>query len=326
MRRGPLFIPSVVHGEYRVRAIRNRIYHRPVAETFHEFLVRMLVKELGVGWFAGQRKRPVTERHVLCRWIEEWESVRTSPPMADAVVAQDGSIGISPSGSVQALVSVAYDVAAVIAASPVRPSRTISRLKDRATFQGARYELAVARIFATAGYELEWSEREQSLRHPEFVARCTNDGFAISVEAKSRRRRNVLDSNEGPQPDREELRVLRLLREALGQAPVGMPFAVFIDANVPTPGRDFYGSSRWRVELQSVVGRLRRKGTGESPHEFSLLIVTNWPWHYAGQEDAGRSDAPVFCLPTHAVEVLDTIRFLRLWDATNAYPEIPDWV
>jgi hypothetical protein len=297
-----------------------------VAETFREFLVRMLVNELGVGWFAGQRRRPVAERHALCRWIEEWESVRASPPMEDAVFAQEGSIGIWPSGSVQALMSVAYDVAAVLAASPVRPSRTIERLKARDTFQGARYELTVARIFATTGYELKWNEHEQSRRHPEFVARCESDGFAIGVEAKSRRRRNVLDSNEGPEPDREELRIFRMLGEALGQAPDGMPFAVFIDGNVPPPGRDFYGSSRWRVELQSVVDQLRTEGTAESPHEFSLLVVTNWPWHYAGDEDAGRSDAPVFCLPTHAVEVLDTTRFLRLLEATNAYPEIPEWV
>jgi len=324
VRRGPLFIPSVEHAGLRVRVVRNRCYHRPLAETFHEFAIRLLVMELGPGWLAAQRRRAAARRHVLCRWIDEWDRVRTSLPGPNAHMAADGRIGIEPTGALQALICLAYDVAAAIAASPTRPRRTIARLRRGDTFQGARYELAVARILATAGYDLEWQEDEQRIRHPEFVARCKSDGFAIGIEAKSRRRRGVLDSSEGPDPDREELRIHSQLKDALTQRAQGLPFAVFIDSNLPFPGRDRYADQRWRIELQNVVGRLRSRGTPASPHDFSLLIVTNFSWHYAGNQIADFADPPLFVLPTHAIDVLDTPRFLRLLDATNSYPVIPD--
>ena len=72
MRRGPLFIPSVVHGEYRVRAIRNRIYHRPVAETVRGSLVDFSRLLFGGGAFVvvGGMCLAETLRH-RCQFLQE---------------------------------------------------------------------------------------------------------------------------------------------------------------------------------------------------------------------------------------------------------------
>lgn len=67
------------------------------------------------------------------------------------------------------------------------PDSVIERLKDFRAFQGARYEVLIAAIFARAGFEIEWIDDDNaSGKHPEFIATHKITGKKVGVETKSR--------------------------------------------------------------------------------------------------------------------------------------------
>ena len=63
------------------------------------------------------------------------------------------------------------------------PEPVIDRLRDFHTFQGARYEILVAAIFARASCEIEWiDDNKASGKHPEFIATHKVTGKKVGVE------------------------------------------------------------------------------------------------------------------------------------------------
>ncbi|KAK9329546.1 hypothetical protein V1520DRAFT_379142 [Lipomyces starkeyi] len=85
------------------------------------------------------------------------------------------------------------------------PESLIERLKELRAFQGARYEVLIAAVFARAGFEIEWIDDTNAAgKHPEFIATHKNTNKKVGVKTKSRRR-----------PEGE------------------IPFLIFIDPNVP---------------------------------------------------------------------------------------------
>ena len=75
---------------------------------------------------------------------------------------------IDPTGNVQSLLCLAYDVYSVMHCGEL-PASSVERLKDRDNFQGARYEIAIAAIFVRVGFNIEWIEDKQN-KHCEFIA------------------------------------------------------------------------------------------------------------------------------------------------------------
>ena len=61
--------------------------------------------------------------------------------------------------------------------------KVLARLRDLGQFQGARYEILCASLFARCGFEIDFID-DTSKRNPEFIAQ--KDGERIAVEAKSR--------------------------------------------------------------------------------------------------------------------------------------------
>src|SRR5205807_69563 len=101
------------------------------------------------------------------------------------------------------------------------------------SFQGARHEIAVAAIFARADFEITLlDEAIKKEKHCEFIAKHKRTGTEVYVEAKSRRRKGVL--NEPGVFDDSNIRgdVFGLYQSALTQGPGNKPFFVFIDANL----------------------------------------------------------------------------------------------
>jgi hypothetical protein len=60
---------------------------------------------------------------------------------------REGQVSAEVNGWVRYLLSLAWDVATLIHAGEP-PSELIDRLRDHDNYQGARYELAIAAIFA----------------------------------------------------------------------------------------------------------------------------------------------------------------------------------
>ena len=74
------------------------------------------------------------------------------------------------------------------------PDSVIERLKDFRAFQGARYEVLIAAIFARAGFEIEWiDDNKASGKHPEFIATHKVTGKKVGVETKSRQRPGAMN-------------------------------------------------------------------------------------------------------------------------------------
>jgi hypothetical protein len=151
------------------------------------------------------------------------------------------------------------------------PERLIDRLRNYNEFQGARYEVAIAAAFVKCAFEIEWIDNRAG-PHPEFFARNKRSGEEAAVETKSRRRPGALHQ-AGDLPPEGELRadVDRLYRDALRQDPGNIPFAIFLDVNLP-PNTSPDEAAKWQRE---IVQRWENNA-----QQVSLLGFTNFGWHH----------------------------------------------
>jgi hypothetical protein len=180
-------LPPVIKTSWNnltARAVGNRVYLRPPAESFGEFLVGHLRWQMGESWCAAAAACPPGARHRIADWFEAWRRVQPPPGTLPGATFR-----FRPSGMVRDLVGLADDVCRVCHAGGL-PKSLKTRLKHRDQFQGARYELGVAGCLARLGFTLDWHS-ERSTKHCEFTARHPS-GEVIAVETKSRHRPGVL--------------------------------------------------------------------------------------------------------------------------------------
>lgn len=238
--------------------------------TFHEFIMSLLLGELGHDWIVAQEA--TSADHPLIRWKAELADIRRQPALA--VVGNTAIANLT--GNAMALLSMAYDCYSILHCAAL-PKSLVSRLRHPDQFQGAKYEMSVAALFARAGFTIEWID-DPSQRRPEFHAIHKTTAERIAVEAKSRHRDGVLG---GPASARHGLRLdlTRLFRESLKKATAGLPYAIFLDANLPIAPTDVAKPPAWADEMQRMIER-RDKGL---PAPYTSVFVTNFSWHYAGQ-------------------------------------------
>lgn len=312
--------PSVqtLHLGKRLRAVGSRIYFRPPAETFTEFLLFVLGTTLGPDWWTDQKGSE--DAHPIHSLFGSWTAWKAANVKEEN---RQGEIyGAAPSGEVLALIALAYDVF-TLKHTLLLPERLIKRLRNRNEFQGARYEITVAALFVRAGFKIDWI-KDETTKHCEFLAVHRETGDRIGVEAKSRRRDGVLGRAGALDP----LAALKgdvghLLEDAIAQAPDGIPFAVFIDLNSPaTPGTAF-PDKPWWDDLRQMI-EAYGTATPENPDRFNAIVVTNYSYHYggAGPAPAGEhvqivSNAPRH-LPSNSKLLTDVLR------GVNEYGRIPE--
>lgn len=159
------------------------------------------------------------------------------------------------------------------------------RLLSPLTFQAARYELKVAAICSTAGFDLEFEDESDNLRrHPEFVGTDRLTGAKIAVEAKSRHRRGVLGFSGGVNyPPGHRVDVRKNILDAYKKQ-AQFPFYVFIDTNLPPA--DVATRSSWEEELEQLFSDLEAEGYS-SPCPANAVFFTNDPSHYVGDGPIG---------------------------------------
>ena len=221
-RRGVTPIPSLIHENRRVRIVGNRVYFRQPKETFHEFLIYLLQSTLGKEWHDKQRRLPFEERHQLFKWFRAL-TLFSKSLIENPQFREGEHYGDRPTGDVQAVTSLAYDLFHLLHGSQLS-DQLMNRLKDKAGFQGARYEIAVAAILSRAGYTPKFLQ-EKSKKHPDIDAHDQTSGLVIAIEAKSRHRPGAL-SFPGETDLDKALRedVENLINEALEQNPGDRPF------------------------------------------------------------------------------------------------------
>ena len=258
----------------KFRAVGKKVYIRPLSESFHDFQVNHLLWLLGEKWFAAEMAKRTDERHVILKWrAERNEQFKKyqNPDDPKALVRAPLTGGMR---SLQVLADDLYQLQHAL--DP--PKKVLARLRDIKQFQGARYEILVASLFARCGFEVTFIE-DSSKRNPEFFAQ--KDGERIAVEAKSRHRQGVLNERGAFRED-APAEIRRLYDQASGQNPGDCPFVIFIDVNFPlTPGVPAL-QREWAVEAMKVFSDREQEGLQIT--QDTALIITNFGWHFSRDE------------------------------------------
>lgn len=66
-------LKSFVWCNRRWRTLYGTFVNRPVAETFHEFLIWLLVTRLGEDSVQEQSVLPLDQRHIVAKWLEDFK-------------------------------------------------------------------------------------------------------------------------------------------------------------------------------------------------------------------------------------------------------------
>lgn len=305
LMRGPARLVSrpQIQTEFRgskFRAVGRKLYVRPLNESFHDFQVHHLLWQLGEGWFNEEMAKPLAERHIILQWRAERNQQfrRYQDPQRPDVLVRAPS-----TGGMRAIQVLADDVYQLAHVSDL-PATLLARLRDLEQFQGARYEILTASIFARCGFEVEFVH-DSSKRNPEFFAQ--KDGERIAVEVKSRHRAGVL--NRRGQFDKEApAEIKRLYEDAASQNPGDCPFLVFIDVNLPlTPDVPVMQKEWVKEALQAFEYREQE----ERKNLDTGLILTNFGWHFSREEAAppgencqARVEHPKYALRDQTWELL----------------------
>lgn len=276
---------SMVQGDTRFRIVWNTLWPRPQTEPFDQFLDALVYATLGKDWFDEQAYHPPEKQHAVVRWRSAMVELLKKPPLID-----DGfHVGHTLTGPVKAYQCFAYDLYWLQLFHKL-PESLIERLKDFHGFQGARYEVLIAAVFARAGFDIEWIDDDTAKsKHPEFIATHRASGKRVGVEAKSRRRSGAVNFLGGEVKPETHLKgdVFDLYEKAVQQSPEGgIPFLIFIDANVPDsppkglPSCDYIPieTSPWMVEIRDRLLSIWKEAAGPTPE--SGVIITNFAFYY----------------------------------------------
>ena len=180
------FTPSITdqNNRYRYRLVGNHIYRRPFRETFHEFLIQLFKWTLGREWHEEQLALPFQGRHQIFKWFRAATEFSKSL-ITNARFTEGEHYGDTPTGEVQALAALTYDVFHLLQIGAI-PANLLERLKDQEQFQGARYEILVAAILMRSGCIPEFTY-EKSKKHCDIITNDVITGVTMAVEAKTRR-------------------------------------------------------------------------------------------------------------------------------------------
>ncbi len=286
------YVRPIMFQDKKVFALGNKVYvNVSPSETFHTFLIQILKETIGLDWFREQAQLPMKERHFISICLEklgEWidHNQETAPRNSRGVW------GAKPDGYGKSLLSLAFDVCSLIHKQKL-PQSLLGRLKTKEHYQGARYEIAIAAIFARLDCDIEWTDENSKNKHCEFIATHRSTSAVLAVEAKSKKRSGVLHETGLLQPFEKlySARVIkRLFREALEQNPKDVPFAVFIDVNTPPTPNISDNDKQWIKDVKSIVDR---KLQDLSPEEYPLNAVffTNYSYHYQTENEAEQGEA-----------------------------------
>ena len=235
----------------------------------------------------------------------------------------DQVIGAAPTGDVQALLTLADDVYRLRLVDQL-PEKILNRLRNVGEFQGVRYEIALAASLVRVGFRISWLESNKT--HAEFTASLAESRENIIVEAKSRHRPGVLHRPGNP----SELCCLKadvtdLYLNALKKPTADLPFVVGIDVNLPLNLKKIDGTSKWMDDVFRQMDK-GPKPTQEKPAKEFLLVLTNFAWHYVGQQRAPAHEVHYLFPEWTSAVPKDKRTFAALIQAFDRYGTRPEGV
>jgi hypothetical protein len=274
-------VRSVVWNGKRVRAIWNHVHLRPLSETFHEFLVNVVMWTLGEQWWKHQRAMAEPSRHAVMAWQDAFAEATRRPPQQVVTGEHSSRFATVPSGPAVALLSLGYDFFCLQAADRL-PGFLVERLRRHRDFQSARYEVAVAATMVRAGFQIEFlDDSESNAKRCDLVASNADGGVRLAVEAKSRVRPGVLHSRGEFEYDGEPRGLLRLLRDACRQSIDGLPLVIFVDVNAPPTPHTSAPEKNWVRDMNEAADDLERRMDQQGGRDLHALIVaTNFGFHF----------------------------------------------
>lgn len=177
--------------EHQIVAVGNKVMFSKDWKTFIDFLGHYLKTKLTPEWGNAEIAKPLNERHVIMQWYDavcrlQAETIKT--PGEPTYMDVNGVLACYY-GLAYALYLIEHNVEL--------QSRMIARLKDRSNFQGAYYELMVARVLIAAGFDLTLEDEvDRASQHCEFAAVSKNSKQKYWIEAKMRSVAGLLGKNE----------------------------------------------------------------------------------------------------------------------------------
>jgi hypothetical protein len=273
----------------KVWAIANKLYYkRPEHETFHDFIVSRLVDSFGPAWFKEQEHS--LEKHFLYTAYQKHLEWRIKNAV-DANRADDHTWLAKTDGWTKYIASLAFDLCSLEHGQFKLPDWLWSRLRNKDNYQGARYEVAVAGIFARLGCQITFldTENNSTITHCEFIAKHIQSGVSMAVEAKSRHRHGVINMDGKPDTRKfSRADVHSLFNKALKKAPDNMPFLVFVDLNIPASPTIPFMEKQWVKDIKKMLGPAP---TPENPSKFTGAFFTNYSPQYEKNNIAQPSEA-----------------------------------
>ncbi len=315
------YVEPVIFNGKKVWAFGSAIYtSNDVNQTFHEFLVDVLKRTLGVEWWEEQMKLPLNERHYIALCLAktgEW-ILRERARIGN--IPLDGPLNAMPDGYVKSLLLLAFDVSSLVQKN-ILPETLLQRLKSRREYQGARYEIAIAAIFSRMGCDIEWTDVNSKNKHCEFVAKHRETGFTLAVEVKSKHRAGVIHE-EGSPVEELSARMRRTFNEALTQNPKDVPFAIFIDVNLPATPNVALDEKPWVQEAKTMVTK-KLKGLDPGDYPLNAAFFTNFSYHYQSENEAEQGESMGVIIPHPKYPAPDPEFFNTLNGALRHYGYVP---
>lgn len=178
--RGKPIISAKVNGHQLV-AVGNHLHSSQTWRTFPDFLGYYLKKKLTPDWGNAELKKPLDERHTIMQWYDALCQLQA------AAIKQPGQpTSMEVNGVLACYFGLAYSLY-LLEHNVELQDRMIARLREQAQFQGAYYELVVARALIAAGFNLVLEdEADRSAKHCEFAAVSKDTGQKFWIEAKMR--------------------------------------------------------------------------------------------------------------------------------------------
>ena len=260
--------------DQQVVAVGDKLYYSKTWKTFIGFLGDYLKSTFGSDWGNDEIAKPLAERHPLMQWDDALFRLKRRQTTVPGQIAHLPLVGF-----VACYFSVAYNLY-LLEHNVTLQALLIKRLKDPRNFQGAYYELQVARAFLLAGFTLELEdETDPSKQHCEFNATSPVTGKKYWVEAKMRGVAGELGRTtaDGGASSKPLSTLIKQLNRALAK-PADNERMIFLDLNAEMPTNISQDSPP--ALMEDVNRRLAKYETKElQDGKRAYLFVTNLNFH-----------------------------------------------
>jgi len=283
VQHGHIRPPRVARIDRRVYSVLEGKIYRQVQQGTYNFMNAIHDHALhffGTAYLEEEEKKPFDQRNIAIQWMHSYVDHKQELERQGKKAEIEGQVGVAA-----AWFRFAFDLFTIRDNSKLK-THLKKRLIVKDSFQSARYELLVASVCITAGFDIDFEdETDNSCLHPEFIATDRYSPAKIAVEAKSRHRRGVQGFVGGAYvPLGAKVNIRDMVLDGYKKYS-DFPLYVFVDVNLP-PVSDHNLWQSWMKEIDATMADLDAEGYAD-PCPANIVFFTNDPSHYLGTELIG---------------------------------------